>query len=178
MKLLARPRSPATEPTTMKVSGRAGSRRAQIANSHRATLTKLTLMISAAQRHVGERALLLAQNAVGDQDLVGKSMPLDETAEDRIAISLAGQIEHFDGRRAAARGEIGGIGLQVIAVAADQQKHGAALGGEPRIGLRDRRGAAENPDIARRRGIHCVTRRQKSDMILGSRNDSNRGHSG
>ena len=106
-------------------------------------------MMSAASARSCQRATLFAENAVGDQHLVGEAVLLDEFVDRGVAIDLTRQVEHFNCRRAPARGQIGGIGLQVIAVAADQQKLGAARGGQARIGLRDRRGAAEDPNNLR-----------------------------
>ena len=100
-------------------------------------------------------------------------MPIDEPSDDGVMIGLTGEIHNVDGRMAAARLQIGGVGVQIIAVAAYQEKLRAFRGGEAGIGLRNRRRASENPNISTRRRVHWVTRRQKSDIILGSRSASN-----
>ena len=168
MKLLARPRSPATEPMPTMVSGAPSrtvleqrehpERRAgEIAVDQRARLCKVLL-----------RGRLLAEHAVGDDDLVERAEaraqvvcglldPVHRGEIDRRTISALARAACLQVRR---------DGGEPVLAPRRKNEIAALRGAAPRVSLRDRRGRAQDQDP---HAASAVTRRQKSDMMFGSR---------
>ena len=142
---------------------------------------------------------LLAQHAIGQQDLIGEPGLLQHGAEARLGLVHIGQVRHqgFD-RRGPSRREIGRDGGETLLLARheDETRAGTSTAaaerrGDGRGGAEDEnapmrnRGALPNPRVStdgarvrsrhRRRIVHAVppvTRRQKLDEMAGSRRAS------